>query len=110
MAEFVIERVKTSRQRKQFLEFPWQNYRGDKYWIPPLRMNQKEMVGYSHNPFYDRNRIQTFLALRGGEVVGRVGAILNLGHIERYDDKRGFVGFFESVDDQAVANALFNAA
>jgi GNAT superfamily N-acetyltransferase len=73
-------------------------------------MDEKENVGYSHNPFYDRNQIQTFLAYRGGEVVGRIGAILNQGHINRYDERRGFFGFFESIDDQQVANGLFDAA
>jgi GNAT superfamily N-acetyltransferase len=110
MNSIVIQRVSTSRQRKQFLTFPWQLYHKDPYWIPPLRMNQKEMVGYTHSPFYDRNRIQTYLARRGGEVVGRIGAILNQGHINRYDDHRGFFGFFESIDDQEVANGLLGAA
>ena len=110
MNNIVIQRVTNSRQRKQFLELPWTIYRKDPYWIPPLRLDEKENVGYSHNPFYDRNQIQTFLAYRGGEVVGRIGAILNQGHINRYDDRRGFFGFFESIDDQEVANGLFNAA
>ena len=110
MNDIVVERVGNSRQRKQFLELPWTLYRNDPYWIPPLRFDQKENVGYTYNPFYDRNQIQTFLAYRGGEVVGRIGAILNQGHINRYDDHRGFFGFFESIDDQEVANGLFNAA
>ncbi len=110
MHDIVVERVSNSRQRKQFLQFPWTIYRDDPNWIPPLRLDEKENVGYIHNPFYDRNQIQTFLAYRRGEVVGRIGAILNQGHIIRYNDPRGFFGFFESIDDQEVANGLFNAA
>src|SRR5208337_1091979 len=110
MSDVIIQRVMNSGQRKQFLQVPWSIYRNDPYWIPPLRDNQREMVGYARNPFYDRNQIQTFLAYRGGEVVGRIGAILNQGHINRYDDPRGFFGFFESIDDQEVANGLFDAA
>ena len=110
MNNIVIQRVTNSGQRKQFLDLPWTIYHKDPYWIPPLRLDEKENVGYSHNPFYDRNQIQTFLAYRGGEVVGRIGAILNQGHINRYDERRGFFGFFESIDDQEVANSLFNAA
>ncbi len=110
MNEIVVERVAGSRQRKEFLQFPWTIYQNDAYWIPSLRLDEKENVGYTYNPFYDRNKIQTFLAYRGGEVVGRIGAILNQGHINRYDDRRGFFGFFESIDDQEVANGLFNAA
>ncbi len=68
MAELVVKRVATRRERKQFLEFPWTLYRNDPYWIPPLRGNQKELVGYRWHPFYERNSVQTFLAVRGEEV------------------------------------------
>ena len=49
------------------------------------------------------------LAYRGREVCGRIAAILNVGHIERYNDPRGFFGFFECRDDQEAADALFDA-
>ena len=47
MADLAIQRVTTRKQKKQFLNFPWELYRGDPNWIPPLRDNQKEMVGYT---------------------------------------------------------------
>ncbi len=109
MSNLTIQRVATARQKKQFLQFPWTLYGDDPYWIPPLRASQKEMVGYKPHPFYARNAIQTFLAYRDGEVCGRIAAILNQGHIARYDDRRGFFGFFECRDDQEAANALFDA-
>jgi hypothetical protein len=105
-----VQPVTTRRQQRAFLELPWQIYRGDPNWIPPLRQNQKEMVNYTHHPFYDVNKIQTFLATVGGKPVGRIAAIVNYGHNERNKEQRGFVGFFESVDQQVVANALFDAA
>jgi GNAT superfamily N-acetyltransferase len=74
-----------------------------------LRIDQKERVGYAKCPFYDRNSCQTFLAYRDGEIVGRIAGILNLGHIERYKERRGFFGFFECRDDQEAANGLFDA-
>ncbi|MFZ5833488.1 MAG: hypothetical protein ACOY3P_25665 [Planctomycetota bacterium] len=110
MRPLTVEKVTTARQRRQFLEFPWQLYKGDPNWIPPLRSNQMELVGYKAHPFHERNTVQTFLALRGDEVCGRVAAILNQGHIHRFDDRRGFFGFFECTDDQQVASALFDAA
>jgi len=109
MSHLVVQPVATRRQKKQFLRFPWTLYRDDPYWIPPLRRNQKELVGYRYNPFYERNQAQTFLAYRDGEVCGRIAAILNHGHIEQQQDRRGFFGFFECVDDQQVADALFDA-
>lgn len=109
MPEVVVKPVSTRRQRKAFLEFPWTLYRDDPNWIPPLRGEQKEMVGFAHHPFYQHNRAQTFLAYRDGEICGRIATILNIGHIERYNDRRGFFGFFECRDDQDAANALFDA-
>ena len=109
MSDVIVSAVSTRRQRKDFLELPWRLHRNDPNWIPPLRGNQKEVVGYSRHPFYERNTAQTFVAYRAGEPVGRIAAILNVGHIERYGEKRGFFGFFESINDQHVANGLFDA-
>ena len=109
MPDLVVKPVETRRERKQFLELPWALYRDDPNWIPPLRMNQKELVNYKKHPFYEENEIQTFLALRDGEPVGRVAALTNRMHNERHHESRGFFGFFESVDDQGVANGLFDA-
>jgi GNAT superfamily N-acetyltransferase len=110
MAGLTIIPVETARQRRQFLDLPWQIYRGDPHWIPPLRQNQRELVGYCHHPFYDDAEGQTFLALREGRACGRLLAIVNHAHNRRYDERRGFFGFFESVDDQQVATGLFDAA
>lgn len=109
MPEVVVKPVSTHRQRKAFLEFPWTLYRDDPNWIPPLRGDQKGMVGFARHPFYNSNRVQTFLAYRGDEICGRIAAILNVGHLERYNDARGFFGFFECRNDQEAANALFDA-
>ncbi len=100
----------TRREKKDFLQFPWTIYQGDPNWIPPLRGNQRELVGYSRHPFYDNNRVQTFLAYCDGRVCGRIAAIVNQGHIDRHKEQRGFFGFFECIDDQQVADSLFDAA
>ncbi len=109
MSKIVIKRVESQGDQRQFLELPWRLYRGDPNWIPPLRTSAKELFGFAPHPFYARNSIQTFLALRDGAACGRIAAILNRGHNERYEERRGFFGFFESIDDQDVADGLFDA-
>jgi GNAT superfamily N-acetyltransferase len=110
MSQVVVAPVSSRRERKLFLEFPWRHYRGDPNWVPPLRQNQKELVGFAKHPFYDDAVGQAFLAMRGGEVCGRILALVNHAHNRLYNEKRGFFGFFESVDDRAVADGLFDAA
>lgn len=109
MSNLVIERVVTARQKKQFFQYPWTLYKGDPNWIPPLRDDRKQLLGYKPHPFYTRNSIQTFIACRNGEVVGRIAAILNQGHNVQYNERRGFWGFFDCNDDQEAANGLFDA-
>jgi len=110
MTQLSVVPVTTKSQQKQFLELPWKIYRDLPQWVPPIRMDQKEMVGYAKHPFYLENEGQTFLALNGSEPVGRISAIVNNTHNERFNEKRGFFGFFESIDDQTVASALFDTA
>ncbi|MEO1973234.1 MAG: N-acetyltransferase, partial [Pirellulaceae bacterium] len=110
MVETVIQAVNTRTERKAAFNLPWKLYHNDPNWIPPLRQNQLELMGFRKHPFYDRNEVQVFLATQNGKAVGRIAAITNLEHNRRYNDKIGFVGFFESIDEPDVANGLFDAA
>lgn len=110
MPSLQVLAVKSRREKKQFFQLPWDLYRGDPNWVPPLRANNWAMLGYAHHPFYDDAEAQTFLALKDGKPCGRISAILNHAHLRKYHDERGFFGFFECIDDQDVANALFDAA
>ncbi len=107
--ETIVKPVETRRERKQFLSLPWHFYRNDPNWIPPLRQNQKGLVGYSRHPFHEVAEMQTFLAFRDGEPCGRMAAILNRTHNQYHNERLGFWGFFESIDNQEVANKLFDA-
>ncbi|MFN0020805.1 MAG: N-acetyltransferase [Pirellulaceae bacterium] len=109
-SQIVVKPVTSWWQRRQFLNVPWEIYSGDLNWVPPLRGNAKEMLNFTKHPFYETAEIQTFLAYRNGTPVGRVAAIVNRAHNERYKEKRGFFGFFESEDSQETASALFDAA
>ncbi|HVX59655.1 MAG TPA: GNAT family N-acetyltransferase [Pirellulales bacterium] len=110
MADVVVKPVSSWFDRQRFVDFAWTLYRGDSNWMPPLRGNQRELLGYKRHPFHDSAEMQTFLAWRNGEVCGRIAAIVNHEHNRVFQENRGFFGFFEAVNDQVVANALFDAA
>jgi GNAT superfamily N-acetyltransferase len=110
VADVVVRPVETRSQQKRFVNLPWRIYRDDPCWIPPLVMSQEELLGFRPCPFYEKSRSRSFLATRGAQDVGRITAIVNAGHIERYNEQRGFFGFFECDDDPVAAKALFDAA
>lgn len=68
------------------------------------------LLSPAKNPFFQHADAEYFLAERGGEVIGRIAAVHNRLHNETHSDRVGFYGFFEAIDDQAVADALFDAA
>jgi GNAT superfamily N-acetyltransferase len=68
------------------------------------------LLDRTKNPFFEHAEAEYFLAERGGQVVGRIAAISNRLHNQTHHDRVGFFGFFESIDDQAVADALLATA
>ncbi len=110
MPDVTVRPVRSSADRKAFLDLPYHHYEGVRTFIPPLRMDQATVLNPKKNPFFEHGTIELFLAERGGEVVGRIAAIENGQHLKKYDDGNGFFGFFETVEDYAVAEALLDAA
>ncbi|HSE36745.1 MAG TPA: N-acetyltransferase [Blastocatellia bacterium] len=102
--------VRTSGDRRRFLDFPYHLYRGDPHWIAPLRMAQKVILNTRKHPFYKTSDVELFLARRDGLVVGRIMAILNRAHNEFHNERAGFFGFFEVENDKQAAAALLDAA
>ncbi len=102
--------VKDKKDKKKFIKLPWKIYRNDPNWVPPLIMDQKKLFDRAHYPFFEHSEGEFFLAERDGEVVGRIAAHKNNIHLDVYQDDTGFFGFFESVNDPAVAQALFTRA
>ncbi len=108
--QVTIHAVQSRSEQREFIKFAWDLYRGDPNWVPPLLMSLKELLGYKPHPFYENGEIQTFLARSAGKVVGRIAAIIDRAHNATHQEQRGMLGFFESIDDLQVSQALFDAA
>jgi hypothetical protein len=107
----VIREVHGARDKNRFIKFPWQIYRNDRHWVPPLILERRDLLNRRANPFFEHARMKLLLAAgEDGAVLGRIAAIVNTRHIETHNEKAGFFGLFESIDDQAVADALFSGA
>jgi hypothetical protein len=102
--------VTNARELRQFVRLPWKIYRKDPYWVPPLITDVKKLLDRAKNPFFAHSSAEFFLACRGGECVGRIAAILNGNHNRFHNERTAFFGFFESIDDKAVASALLDQA
>jgi Acetyltransferase (GNAT) family len=108
--EILVSPVQDEAGLQEFLRFPWRLYKQDPYWVPPLLPEQRKFLDPRRGPFFEIGEAQYFLAYRQGEPVGRISAHLNRRHDEYHGAETGFWGFFEAIQDQEVANALFEAA
>jgi GNAT superfamily N-acetyltransferase len=102
--------VRSTDQLGAFIRLPWSIYRDDPNWVPPLIRDVRSAFDRSKHPFHEHSEVQAFLALRDGKPVGRIAAIRNRNHEKFHEEPVGFFGYFECVNDQAVAEALFDTA
>ena len=109
-----IRQVRNKKEKKQFITFAWQIYRKDpeldRNWVPPVIDDYMKTLDTAVFPLYDHADLALFTAWKDGVMAGTIAAIENRRHNDFHADKVGFWGFFECVNDQSVANALFDAA
>ncbi len=103
-----ITRVNHRKEREVFIRFPWEIYRNDPNWVPPLLLEIRAKLDPRKNPFFEHAEMDLFLARREGRVVGRIAAIIDHRHNEYHREKVVFFGLYESLNDPEVARALLD--
>jgi hypothetical protein len=101
--------VTTPEQQAQFVDVPWQVYRDDPHWVPPLRSDVAQKFAPS-NPFFQYGRLQQFVAIRDGMAIGRIVACVNDRLIAKENCQIGCFGFFECIADFGLFQGLMQAA
>lgn len=109
MTTNIIE-VNDWKWKKRFIDFPHDLFEGDPNYVPEIFLGQKDLFGEKSNPFFQHSRVQLFLALQNGKIVGRIAAIRNNKYIEFAGTNAGFFGFFDVIEDYEVAKLLLDAA
>jgi hypothetical protein len=105
-----VHEVNSPRDMQKFIEFPYQLYRNDPVWIPPLRSKQKAQFNPKTNPFLEHCEWQLFLLKEEGSVIGRIAAFIDKLFIDFYKESIGFFGYFECIQDESASNMLLDAA
>jgi len=100
--------VETKKQRRIFIDFPHDLHAEDPHYVPELFLGQADLLTPGKHPFYKHSQVQPFLAYRDGKVVGRIAAIWNVRNNEYNKVNEGAFGFFDCINDQEIANKLFD--
>ncbi len=100
--------VESKKDLNQFIKFPWQIYKNDPHWVPPLIAQCKKNLNKNKHPFFEHSEADFFLARKGKQVVGTIAAILNNRHNQVHNENVGFFGYFESIEDYQVSKKLLD--
>ena len=106
----VIKKVTSNDDLMKFIHFGIDLYKGNDYFVPPLIYDERATLNRSKNPAFDHCDATYFLAYRGGEIVGRIAAIINHKSNETWNQKHARFGFVDFIDDNDVVDSLFGAA
>ncbi len=110
MSKIDVAEVGSRKERDAFIKFPWQIYKDDPAWVPPLIIERKEFLDRAKHPFYEHGDAAIFLARRDNKIVGRIMASDDPTYNALHGTNLGCFGLFESIDDRAVAASLFDIA
>ncbi len=105
-----VRPVHSRHEKNIFLTFPWRIYKDDPLWVPPLLPERRKTIDPRRGNFFQDGYAELFIAWRDGRPAGTIACAED----QAASRARGFgeclVGFFECVEDYAVAQALFDKA
>ena len=102
-----IVEVTTRRQLRRFVDFPNQLYKDVPQFVPATYGDDLEDWDKSKNPAFSYCEARCWLAMRGEEIVGRIGAILSRKSNEKWGTNRLRFTQVDFIDDPEVSAALF---
>lgn len=109
--EYVLQEVVTPAEVRAWIDLPKRLYRETPNWICPLDDDVCEVFDPARNDlFADGEAVRWIVRDAGGLPVGRIAAFYSRHKAAIEEQPTGGCGFFEAIDDQRVADLLFDAS
>jgi GNAT superfamily N-acetyltransferase len=110
MSNIEIHAVETPSQRHRFVTFPWQIYKNDPLWVPPLINERLKFIQPSTGVFFKRGEAEFFMAFKDGQPCGTICCANDRETNSARGMRDCMIGFFECIQDEQVADVLFDQA
>lgn len=96
------------KQLRHYTKFGISLYKDNDCYVPPLIMDDVATLDPKKNPAFENCEAQSWMAYRDGKPVGRITGIINRLVNSRTGLKDVRFGFVDFIDDDEVAEALFD--
>ena len=97
------------KQVNEFVQFHYDLYSKCPQWVLHLKQTFENVKSTKH-PFYEHSKVAFFIAKENGDAVGRIGVFDNIPYNTFHGKKQAGFTLFDSINNQEVANSLFNKA
>ena len=104
-----IKTVTTRKELKTFVRFANRMYKGNKYYVPCMPMDDMKTLDKNYNAAFEFCEAEYYLAYKDGQLVGRVAAILNHKANKAWNVNQVRFGWIDFIDDIEVSKALLDA-
>lgn len=104
-----IKTVRNRQDLKRFVDFPEKLYKDCDNWVPALRGDEFDTFDPKKNGAYDYCESECYLAVREGEIIGRVAAIINHHANRDWGEEIVRFGWLDFIEDKEVLKALLDA-
>ncbi len=101
-----VKEVDHKRWLKAYFELLKKVYKNDRNFVYPLKLERKEFLNPSKNPFFKHAEWQFITAEENGDVFGVVIPFIDKKYNEYHKEKGCHFGFFECVNDKEIASLL----
>ncbi len=104
----IIE-VNNTGSEQQFNDVAREIYKDDKVWVCPLDIEINGIFNAKKNNFFQHGEAcRWYMIDENRKILGRIAAFINQHKINKWDQPTGGIGFFECINNQDIANKLFD--
>ena len=105
-----IRPVESRSDQRAFIQFPYDHYKDDPVWVPPLRFEQRKLFNPRKNHFLDHCDYQLFLLEMDGKLIGRIAAFIDHIAMDYWGERIGFFGYYECTQSSEAGRLLLETA
>ncbi len=103
-----LKEITSKRDLKKFVNFQFELYENNKYWVPPLKKEELFLLNRDKNPAFDFCETKYWLAYKDEKIVGRIAGIINYNFNEKFNKKIMRFGWIDFINDAEVSSSLLS--
>jgi hypothetical protein len=103
-----IKEIRSKKELKDFVQFSFDLFKDNPYWIPPIIADEIDNFDSSKNPAFKNADVHFYLAYKNNKIVGKIVALINWDEVNLLGKRKVRFGWFDAIDDLDVTKALLD--